>query len=347
MNTEASQDTTVAMTIGQRLREARENLGWSQQSVAERLCLRLSTIRELEDDNTPSDLSSTFLRGYIRSYAKLINLSEDELAPLLSKHVPQKITRVASMQTFSVGKKRKRRDVWLMIFTWIVVLVVLGLTCAWWWQNHQVQQEEISVMAHQSSEQLSQRGVIPVTREDNAQSSRSSDVILGKPVVIGGIPVDNAQNDHIQSNTVQSNDAQNNVQNSTSTPDGNRIQVSSLPADTPAVSPSQTTLPADSSAMANTLPTAVASVGASDDSNGLVMTFSADCWIQVSDASGKILSSGIQQKGTTLNLNGQSPYKLILGVPAAVQVTYQGNMVDLSPFTKSNRVARLTVPPAS
>ncbi|MEM8267157.1 cytoskeleton protein RodZ, partial [Morganella morganii] len=40
MNTEASQDKTVSMTTGQRLRQAREQLGLSQQTVAERLCLK-------------------------------------------------------------------------------------------------------------------------------------------------------------------------------------------------------------------------------------------------------------------------------------------------------------------
>jgi len=34
--------------------------------------------------------------------------------------------------------------------------VVIGLTGAWWWQNHKAQQEEIATMADQSSAQLSQ-----------------------------------------------------------------------------------------------------------------------------------------------------------------------------------------------
>ncbi|MGO3395968.1 MAG: helix-turn-helix domain-containing protein, partial [Serratia proteamaculans] len=46
MNTEASQDKTVSMTTGERLRQAREQLGLSQQAVAERLCLKMSTVRD-------------------------------------------------------------------------------------------------------------------------------------------------------------------------------------------------------------------------------------------------------------------------------------------------------------
>ena len=39
------------------------------------------------------------------------------------------------------------------------------------------------------------------------------------------------------------------------------------------------------------------------------MDFSADCWLQVSDASGKTLFSGTQKKGGKLNPAGTAPYK--------------------------------------
>ena len=173
MNTEASQDKTVSMTTGERLRQAREQLGLSQQAVAERLCLKMSTVRDIEEDNLSADLASTFVRGYIRSYAKLVRLPEDELLPMLAKQAPLKVAKVAPMQSFSLGKRRKKRDGWLMSFTWLIVFVVVGLTGAWWWQNHKAQQEEIVTMADQSSAQLSQNNEgqsVPLT-DSNADNS--------------------------------------------------------------------------------------------------------------------------------------------------------------------------------
>ncbi len=85
MNTEATQDHQEANTTGARLRHAREQLGLSQQAVAERLCLKVSTVRDIEDDKAPADLASTFLRGYIRSYARLVHIPEDELLPMMAK----------------------------------------------------------------------------------------------------------------------------------------------------------------------------------------------------------------------------------------------------------------------
>lgn len=154
MNTEAPQDQTAPLTTGERLRQGREKLELTQQAVAERLCLKVSTVRDIEEDKAPADLASTFLRGYIRSYAKLVHIPEDELTPLLEKQAPLKAAKVAPMQSFSLGKKRKKRDGWLMMFTWLVVFVVIGITGSWWWENHKAQQEDIATMADESSAQL-------------------------------------------------------------------------------------------------------------------------------------------------------------------------------------------------
>ncbi|MCL7679692.1 helix-turn-helix domain-containing protein, partial [Klebsiella pneumoniae] len=93
---------------------AREQLGLSQQVVAERLCLKVSTVRDIEEDKAPADLASTFLRGYIRSYARLVHVPEEELMPMLAKKAPVRTDQVAQMQTYALGKSRKKRDGWLM-----------------------------------------------------------------------------------------------------------------------------------------------------------------------------------------------------------------------------------------
>ncbi|MDE9448708.1 cytoskeleton protein RodZ, partial [Xenorhabdus bovienii] len=46
---------------------------------------------------------------------------------------------------------RKKRDGWLMKITWFVIIVLLGMTGLWWWQNYKAQQKELTSMAEQSS----------------------------------------------------------------------------------------------------------------------------------------------------------------------------------------------------
>lgn len=148
-NTESSQDNRKSMTTGQRLCKAREKLGLSHQEVAERLCLKISTVRDIEGDSMPEDLAFTFVRGYIRSYAKLVHLPEDEVLIESDKKL-KTIMQVTPIQTFSLGKRRKKHDSWFMICTWIIVLIILGLTGIWWWQNYQEQNKAITTIADRS-----------------------------------------------------------------------------------------------------------------------------------------------------------------------------------------------------
>ncbi|MCL6350518.1 cytoskeleton protein RodZ [Pectobacterium polaris] len=329
MNTEATQDKTEAKLPGERLREARERLGLTQQTIAERLCLKITTVRDIEDGTTPADLAPTFLRGYIRSYAKLVHLPEDELLPIVDKQAIPKTISVSPMQSFSLKKSRKKRDGWLMTITWLVVLVVLGLTGAWWWQNHQAQQAEINSMVdHASSMQAQTEGQsVPLMDNSAAQETATPD-----SAVAPSTPVD-------LSATVAA---------TPSTPASSTTAPSAAPS---SQSPSHANA-AQPQAAGNVLLGAGAvapAAGTIAESNpvsaahALVMTFTADCWLEVTDASGKKLFSGMQRNGGTLNLDGQSPYKLKIGAPAAVQIQFQGKPVDLSQFVRSSQVARLTL----
>lgn len=324
MNTEATHDQHEAQSTGVRLRNAREQLGLSQQAVAERLCLKVSTVRDIEDDNAPADLASTFLRGYIRSYARLVHIPEEELLPGLEKQAPVRAATVAPMQSFSLGKRRKKRDGWLMTFTWLVLFVVVGLTGAWWWQNHKAQQEEITTMADQSSAELN-------ANSDNAQS----------------VPLDTgaaAEQDNTQATAAASDTTQTLAPTTEASAPGVDSQQNAVVAPSQANVDTATTSAAPTSTDgAAPLANNPAGADAAADPNALVMNFTADCWLEVSDATGKKLFSGMQRKDGNLNLTGQAPYKLKIGAPAAVQIQYQGKPVDLSRFIRTNQVARLTL----
>ncbi|WP_310607399.1 cytoskeleton protein RodZ [Buttiauxella brennerae] len=332
MNTEATHESNAEKTTGERLRVAREELGLSQQAVAERLCLKVSTVRDIEDDKAPAELASTFLRGYIRSYARLVRIPEEELLPMMEKQAPIRAAKVAPMQSFSLGKRRKKRDGWLMSVTWLVLFVVIGLTGAWWWQNHKAQQEEISTMADQSSAELSASNSnsqsVPLTTSDSTESDTSAQQPVQTPAETQPAPVTDSASNQAPAAAAQQN-----------TPaDSSAVVSPSLApvdnAQSTATSPSQNgALPTDQAAVNTPV----------SDANALVMNFNADCWLEVTDATGKKLFSGMQRKDGNLNLAGQAPYKLKIGAPAAVQIQFQGKPVDLSRFIRTSQVARLTV----
>ncbi len=317
MNTEATQENSAVHSTGERLRLAREKMGLTQQNVAERLCLKLSTVRDIEEDKSPADLASTFLRGYIRSYARLVHIPEEELLPMMAKQTPVRAAKIEPMQNFSLGKRRKKRDGWLMIFTWLVLFVVVGLTGAWWWQNHKASQDDLVSMADQNG-----------SSGDNSQS----------------IPLDGGSNDASDDTAAPAAlDETNSAETSTAAPAASQPTSSLFRLPATARHPPRRrliTLPLRPSQRASCHPAAQPCVKRQQI---LIMNFNANCWLEVTDATGKKLFSGMQRSCGKLSLSGTAPYRLKIGAPAAVQVQYQNQPVDLSRFVRTNQVARLTL----
>ncbi len=348
MNTEATQDTTAANSTGARLRAAREQMGLTQQNVAERLCLKLSTVRDIEEDNAPADLASTFLRGYIRSYARLVHVPEEDLLPMMAKQAPVRAAKVEPMQSFSLGKRRKKRDGWLMIFTWLVVFVVIGLTGAWWWQNHKAAQADLVSLADQGNASGDNSQSIPLT-DSNASSSAAQAQQQAAPSDSASVSLNNAAGGNNNAGASVTNGSAGNTtgDSAAAATAGNAAPAAGNSDANSVVSPSQAPVDGATATAANVatpLPTGSASVSEpAADANTIVLNFNADCWLEVADASGKKLFSGMQRSGGKLSLSGTAPYRLKIGAPAAVQIHYQGQPVDLSRFIRTNQVARLTL----
>lgn len=332
MNTEATEDKSNVNSTGERLRSAREQMGLTQQNVAERLCLKLSTIRDIEEDNSPDSLASTFLRGYIRSYARLVRVPEEELLPMMAKQAPVRAAKVEIMQSYSLGKRRKKRDGWITVLTWLVLFVVVGLTGAWWWQNHKAAQDDLVSMADKNaSVGAGDAQSIPLNAGNASSSGAPASVALDHAADSATMPAP-------ANSTAPASPAQESKTSAASA--AVTAPLASDSAQPAAVAPPQ----AAANAAASQLPTASAGINQPPvDPYALLLNFTRDCWLDVTDATGKKLLSGMQRSGGKLSLVGKAPYRLKIGAPAAVQIEYQGKPVDLSRFIRTNQVARLTV----
>ena len=70
-------------TTGARLREAREAAGLSIDAVAQQLKLAPRQVKALEDDDFAQLPGRTFIRGFMRNYARLVRLDPDALLSAL------------------------------------------------------------------------------------------------------------------------------------------------------------------------------------------------------------------------------------------------------------------------
>ena len=67
------------MTPGLLLRQARQAAGLSVEAVAAHLHLLRSVVNSIEEDSYDRVRGETFLRGYLRNYARLVKLPPDQV----------------------------------------------------------------------------------------------------------------------------------------------------------------------------------------------------------------------------------------------------------------------------
>lgn len=322
MNTEKDQDQSVILTPGQQLRLAREKLGYSQEYVANQLCLKQSTVRDIEEDKNPLDLALTFIRGYLRAYARLVEIPENTFFPTpdVQATAPVHDLTDVPIRGFPLNKARTRkiRDSWLMRITWLILLIVLGLTATWWWQNHRMQRQVINDMKIESSNQLSQTAgqgrTLVLGNQTPVLNSQTAVNTQSQPVAIVGVnpPVSNASV---------------NV-----TPVNNELSLAIEMQRQASLFPNQ-----------SALLSAEAATQLQVAEDLLNMDFNANCWVDVRDSTGQRLASGIQQGGSKIELSGKPPYQIKIGVPSAVTITFKGKTVDLRQL-KRGRSGSLVLP---
>lgn len=119
-----------AASIGQVLSAARQANGLSMRDVAQQLNLAVATIESLEEDAFDQLPGLTFVKGYLRSYARLLGLDEGMI-----DSVSLGSERLHDIPTTKAPLKWVRQRAWSKrrggSFSRIVLLVVVLLGVAW------------------------------------------------------------------------------------------------------------------------------------------------------------------------------------------------------------------------
>lgn len=116
------------LNVGTTLREAREALGMSVYDIAERIKFAPKQVEALEANDFERLPKATFLRGFVRSYARVLQLDEAELiAALPTEPSTQQITKqqIVDVSFPSVLAARRINVMWLAGA--LGVALVLGL----------------------------------------------------------------------------------------------------------------------------------------------------------------------------------------------------------------------------
>lgn len=119
--------------IGARLKAAREALQMTDKDAAGRLHLSVKFITVMEAEDFENGPPITFMRGYLRSYAKMLNIPEREVEKALDdlgmNAPPSSALAPKLHQTTASFNETERYVRWL---TYLIILVLFILVIMWW-----------------------------------------------------------------------------------------------------------------------------------------------------------------------------------------------------------------------
>ena len=309
---------------GDTLRQARENKNWSLPDVAQRLNLTVTSLTNVEAGHFEKLPGHTFARGYVRAYAKLLELDQAALVTQFDQFTG---TDGQGSSVHALGRIEEpvRLSHNILRIVSLLLLVVLVGGGFFWWQDQTSQRgKEPSGLSLEHVEVESADGTTQIHPLDEPEDQA---VAAGQTPGSAPLPL-NPTNSSGETTSVAPAPAPTTSSAPAAVTHGSAASPSTPAPATPSV---PATAPATTEAVQ---PVVVAGAGQ------LKIAFTADCWTQVTDAGGKVLYSGLKRKGDSLDLSGKPPLSVRLGAAAGAQVSYNGQSVDVAPFT-SGATARL------
>ncbi|WP_348730309.1 RodZ domain-containing protein [Rheinheimera texasensis] len=346
---------------GALLRQRREALGLSLEQAATQLNLKAVVIRQLESGEWDPQVAPTFIRGYLRHYVRLLKLDEADLLAQFDQQLATLPQASATLHSFSNKASRDAAENRFMLATYFLLVLLIGLFLIWFWQTHMLNEQPVAMLPESDSTVIG-------TQPQSAQSAvviKSSD-----PVPSSLAPEAVATSEMAESpvSTPALSNPQQSVANSALAPADTPVVVdaslnqpvpetqaeTTTPVNTteaaiaPAVATGDlTTAGANNAGTASTTDTATEPAGLQPEvavagTLTLQLQFSAQCWVAVTDGSGKRLAYNMQNSGQSLTLTGTAPFKVTFGDPTAVTASLSGKTLDLSGY-KQGQVVRLTL----
>jgi len=295
---------TTELTAGQLLRQAREQRNLSVADVALQLNLRLALVQQIEADQLDSSILITFVRGYLRAYARLVKLPEQHVLQAFEQQNGGGGESAKPMRTFSNQAGRQATENRFMWLTYAIGFILVLMLVLWWWQTAS-------------------------PGADNASQPPAAEASPGKALV-----ADNS------SNSVNSSDSSENSENAGSTVIASDDMAAGS-KDAAAVADRQADFVASQPLPSVSSEPLAAEISAAQP-DVITMNFQDNCWIDVLDADGNRIAYGTKEAGYQMTVSGKAPFIVTLGNPSVVQITLNNQPFDMSSLP-AGRVAKFTL----
>jgi cytoskeleton protein RodZ len=309
-----SAEAATRRTLGQTLAAERERQGLSRADAAQRLHMSAWQVEALETGDFTRLPKGTFLRGFVRNYAKVLGLAPDSVMPLLVEDAPQggRPGIVVPTQNIRFDPLHERlQSPYVRAASIAFVVVAVALAAMYWWLF--IRPALPAGGARKPPPPTPPIAAIPVPE--------TAPVVA--PTVAAIAPVTTAP------------------PAAPAKPAAAPPKPAAAPAKAPA--PEKPAVAEKTAATDNSAPAAPGTPLVIGDGPGkLRFRFHGNSWVEIRDSRGKVILSRLNPAGTIAEIAGQPPFTVIVGNAPEVELFYNDREVDLDAHTKV-AVARLTV----
>ncbi|MDH3534228.1 MAG: helix-turn-helix domain-containing protein [Gammaproteobacteria bacterium] len=328
---------------GDRLQAARIQQGMSLDDVADRMHLSPAILEAIEENNFEEITAPIFVKGYLRAYARIVALDEDEMIQQYIDFYSEEDPPISS--TSNMAPELSANDARIKWTTYLVIVVLAALLTAWWWNKEQNGETPISLDTQgRGAEQAGQPAAEDGSSQIEAVSQSAVDSAeSGAPVARQQEPDEPAVIEPLE--TPASAEAV-------------RAQQPEAPAqqpETPALQPETPALQqADAGGGAPFATTSVqpqvlrdprseASPVAPSGSDKLFITVIADTWADIKDGTDFQLVYDLLRADQTLELTGTAPFSVFLGNGHGVEIRFNDEEIEFSSRIRDDNTARLKI----
>ncbi|MGM0449600.1 MAG: RodZ domain-containing protein [Pseudomonadota bacterium] len=298
---------TAPRAVGEQLRAAREQKGMDRQDVADQLHLRPTIIRAIEESDYETMPGDLFLKGYVRSYARLTDQDGDDLIARLDRELEpfrqeqEQAHEPTPTELIHQRKVRRRRIGGGMI---AVLALVVGSWLVFQYGPWVVDSAGDAVEAVGDVE-------LEVPEASSEADGSGDDTGESEPV-----SEDESETQAQESSDSASSEAGPETESETGSSSAPIALVDNPDADSGDQSPNDDDQSSDTGAQAS-----------------LVITFDGACWVEVVNGNGERVVTTLAQEGDSVEYEGTGPFEVLLGnVDAVSGLRFMGESVDLEQY---------------
>ncbi len=300
----------AAGSLGQRLSELRKERGLTITDVAQVIKYSPRQIEALEGDRFDQLPDAAIIRGFIRNYARLLQMDATDLLAIFNRQFPASTGGIEVPPTTgaSLPQTGWRGESLRFVMSWGAAIVLLMAAAVYFlWPAPPVSSKAADI-------EIPVAATVPLEEKT--------------------IPPDVA----LPSNKMGTNTHDSSSPPSTANPVEISVQKTGLVEKDSALKVQSPPLN-----VANAVNAAnVANVASDPALRQLIFSFDDKSWVEVKDATKRTIFAQSNPPGTRQVVNGKPPFAVVVGNAPHVQLQYEERAIDMQPYTKVD-VARFTL----